>query len=71
MNKVYIVYVRSSFDSPTLYSIHATEQGAKKAIEKYIDQLMDKEESYGFSSPEKCRELYEEQFYWTEKDLLD
>ena len=70
MIKVYIVYFGSDFDSPTLYSVHATEQGAKKAIDKHIDQLMAKE-SYGFLSPEKCRELYEERFYWDEVDLLD
>jgi hypothetical protein len=70
MNKVYIVYFGSEFDSPILYSVHASEQGAKNAIEKYIDQKMAKE-SHGFLTPEKCRELYEERFYWDEVDLLD
>jgi hypothetical protein len=69
MNKVYIVYLWSDYERPVLYSVHASEQGAKNAIENYIDQELAKG-SYQ-ATPEKVREWYDERFYWDEVDLLD
>jgi hypothetical protein len=67
--KVYIVYKGSNFESPIQYTTHASEEGAKKAIERFIDK--ESTRSVTFLTQEKLRKLLEEQFYWEEVEVLE
>jgi hypothetical protein len=69
MMKVYTVYKGSSFDSPIQYTTHSSEEGAKRAIKKFVDE--ESTRNVTFLTREKLKELLNEQFYWEEIEVLD
>jgi hypothetical protein len=67
--KVYTVYKGSFIDSPIQYTTHASEEGAKKAIERLIDN--ESTRNVAFLTQEKLKEVLKERFYWEEVEVLD
>ena len=67
--KVYTVYKGSVIDSPIQYTTHASEEGAKIAIERLIDN--ESTRNVTFLTQEKLKEILKERFYWEEVEVLD